>query len=276
MDYGGPQFKTNGTPARNVEPICNDQSERLEVETYHQDQFSPAVIAKFNQVQVGTTLAAVTAIEDETITVTDSTGFQVGYYIVMYDTSVDRYYIGYILEINGNIFTVDTPLDFAFPIGSIVGGAITNMAVDGSVTRQIFGLRGQSVAEPLNVTFDITRIIFQCQTDGTVDLSKFGDIVGGLTRGLVLRERNGKYYNIFNVKTNGDIEGITLDWKPFSATNPAQGQNGFSSRLTFNGNEKMGVTKRLSEGTDLEFIVQDDLTGITFLEVVAEGHVVEE
>lgn len=239
-----------------------------------QDQTTPAVIAKFNQIQAASTLAVATAIDDRTIEVVDATGFQVGHYIVMYDTTIDRYFLAYILSIAVNVITVDTPLDAAFPIGAIVGSSITNMNVNGSVTPQVFGLRGSPVENPLNITFDITRIIFHCQTASAVDLSKFGDIVDGLTNGLILRRRNQEYNNIFNVKTNGDIAGIMYDFTATQSANPQQGQDGFYARLTFASQGKLGVAIRLEEGTDLEFIVQDDLTGITLLEVVAEGHVV--
>jgi hypothetical protein len=32
-EYGGPQFKTNGTPAKNVEPIVNELNDKLIVES---------------------------------------------------------------------------------------------------------------------------------------------------------------------------------------------------------------------------------------------------
>ena len=66
------------------------------------------------------------------------------------------------------------------------------------------------------------------------------------------------------------------DWTPYLATNPQQGQDGFLFRLTFAGMNKLGVAIRLNPGEDLQFLVQDDLSGITVLEVTAEGHVVFE
>lgn len=241
-----------------------------------QNNIAPIVIAKFNQVQQGTTLAEVTLKEDVTITVVDPTGFAVGQYLVMYSTEIDRYFLAYILDVVGSEITVDTPLDAEFPVGSIVGGAITNMAINGSVDSQIFGLRGNPVENPLNLVFDITRILFRCETVDSPDLSTFADIAGGITKGLILRKRNGEFNNIFNVKTNGDLSSIMFDFKIELATNPAQGQNGFTGRLTFSGQDKIGTVVRLAEGEDIEFIVQDDLSTITKLEAIAEGHVVVE
>lgn len=228
-------------------------------------------IVKFNKANASTTLTVETSIDDKTVTVASTTGFALGNYLIIYSSVTDRFFTGRILSIVGNILTVDNPLDSAFPVGAIVVASVTNMAVDGSTTTQVFGIRGIPVINPLNVTFHVTRIIFNCQTDGTVDLSKFAD-QSALINGLVLRKRNGEYDNIFNIKTNGELDGITLDWNPYAASNPNRGQNGFTSRLTFNGQDKMGSVIELAEGSDMEFLVQDDLTGITLLEVVAEGY----
>jgi len=66
------------------------------------------------------------------------------------------------------------------------------------------------------------------------------------------------------------------DWTPYAALNPVQGIDGFVARLTFAGQNKVGVAIRLPIGQDLEVLVQDDLEAITKLEIVAEGHIVDE
>ena len=104
-----------------------------------------------------------------------------------------------------------------------------------------------------------------------------------LTNGLQFRQRNNRYKNSFNVKTNREIDAIFgTDWKPYDAQNANQGQHGFTARLTYAGMDKIGVAKRLPIGTDFESIVQDNLQEaqsgsrqITFLEIIAEGHIVE-
>ena len=148
------------------------------------DHIDKPFIAKFNQVQVSTTLASPTAIDDYTITVSDATGFTVGQYLILFNGDTNRYYTANILGITGKIFTLDTPLDSVFPIGTPTNGAITNLNLNGSVTRQVFGLRGIPVVNPLNETFKITRIIFNCLTTSAVNLAKFGDLTA-LTKGLV-------------------------------------------------------------------------------------------
>ena len=240
-----------------------------------QDQITPPIIARFYRLVGGSVLVSEAVQDSYSIEVADATDADVNTYIIMYSTVTDKFYLGRVLSKVGNILTLDSPIDNDFPIGAVVGFGDSNMAVDGSYSRVIFGLRGPAVENPLNLTFDITRIIFSCTTSGSCDLSTFADIAGGLTKGLVLRERNGSYNNIFNVKTNADLAGIMYDMNILQSTNPNQGQDGFVGRLTFAGQNKLGVAIRLEEGDDLEFLVQDDLSGITNLEVRAEGHIVE-
>jgi hypothetical protein len=112
-----------------------------------------------------------------------------------------------------------------------------------------------------------------CLTDTAPQLNEFGDIAA-LVNGLVCRRRDGSYYNIFNVKTNIEIAGIQYDYTPLSAL--GAGQNGFYTRLTFAGQSKMGVAQRLGTGEDMEILIQDDLTDIALLEIIAEGHIVQD
>lgn len=236
-----------------------------------QDQTTPALIIKMNKITNETTLA--TAVEKFTyfLDVASITGISVGSYLIMFTATTNKFYKGSVVAIVGNVLEMDTQLDSDFPIGSIINIGITNMNVNGAVTPQIFGVRGLATPENIAITFDITRIIITCLATSAVDLSKFGDLTK-LTRGIALRKRNGNTINIFTAKSNVELEGLTLDWKPFAATNPAQGQDGFSCRLTFAGQDKLGIVQRLAPGEDLEMIIQDNLTGLIFLEVVAEGH----
>ena len=49
--------------------------------------------------------------------------------------------MGTVLNVVGTTVTLDTPLDFDFTIGDLVGFGITDWAVDGSITPQIFSVR---------------------------------------------------------------------------------------------------------------------------------------
>lgn len=237
-----------------------------------QDSESPPMLVKFNQIQESTQLSDSTVLEQDYIIVDDTTGVRSTNYIIVYDSLINRVYFGSAVNISIDTVFLDTPIDAYYHGGASVDFSTTNFAVDGSTQSQIFGLRGQT-QEDIDVVFDVTRIIFKCFTDSPINLDKFGDL-NRLTKGLVLRKRGQglRFRNIFNVKDNGELAGIMLDFNDFKATNPAQGTDGFIARLTFSGQEKMGVVLRLRAGEDLEFLIQDNFLGITLLEVVAEGH----
>jgi hypothetical protein len=240
------------------------------------DQVTRPIIAKFNQVQNSTTLAAAASKGDTTIQVTSATGFVDGRYIILFNpTSKNFVFCEQVGAASGTTITLDCPLDNDYAAGTFVDAATTNLGVNGSSTPQTFGLRGTGAPPGVDIKADITRIIFKCIAATAVDLTKFGDLAK-LTRGLLLRRRDGTFLNIFNVKDNGEIAGIAYDWNPEASTNPVQGVDGFYARLTFAGQNKIGVAIRLPLGEDLEFIVQDNLSGLTLLEVVAEGHIVSE
>jgi len=245
-----------------------------------QDQTTPALITKFNQPQASTTLTAQATMFGYTINVASTTGMflptvtENGAFLILFDVGTGRFMVCSVISILGLVVTIDTQLDFEFPIGTIVDVCITNMAVNGSVTPQIFGIRGLGVVPGIDEQFDITRIIFTCITVNPVSLALFGDLPK-LLRGLMLRHRDGTVRNIFNIKSNIELEGITLDWVPYDKSKPNQGQDGFSARLTFGGQAKVGVVQRIGPGEDLEMIIQDELTGIVLLEVIAEGHQVD-
>lgn len=236
------------------------------------DKTTPPVIAPFAEELGSTTLASDAVKDSYTITVTSAAAATVGDHVRIIDVVNDRFFIGQVLVITGTVITLDRPLDFAYASGSQVIWANINMAVNGSVTPVVFKLR---LGTP-SVSFetDITRIMITCMCSTAVDLSAFGNIANGLTRGLVLRKVNAVTNNIFNVKRNADIAALAYDWTPYTATNPAQGLDGFTTRLTFAGQNKLGVALRVGPDGNLEVVVQDDLTSLVYLTVIGEGHVV--
>lgn len=238
-----------------------------------QDQTTPVIIIPLVLKVASTTLSIPATAETYTINVVSSAGFVVGQYLRILDSINNRFYSGKVLAIAVNTITLDSQLDFSFPAGVQVSVGNDNMNVDGSGTPAIYQLRIDDPA--LNLTVDITRIIFNCETNSAVDLNKFGNLPA-LTRGLAFRRTDGTINNIFNVKTNGEIKGICYDYDPTVASNPAQAVDGFHARLTFAGQNKIGVALRIAPNENLEMLVQDNLTGLIHLGVVVEGHIVFE
>lgn len=237
-----------------------------------QDQSTRVFVASMSQEEASTTISAPTAIDDYSYSVTDPTGFVIGGYVSIFDLISDRFYVGEITNVAASVITVDTPLDFAFPAGSFATSGTTNMAVNGSPgSPEIFGLR--NTEDAVGKTFDITRIMFVCLTNGNIDLSMFGDIAGGLTNGIVFRKKDGIYNNIFNAKTNADLKNLMYDFQIQLAAGSAQ--DGFTGRLTFSGQDKMGVVIRLAPGEDIQMIIRDDLSSLENFRIIAQGHEVE-
>lgn len=226
---------------------------------------SPLMIVEASNLITETTLASATSKDDLTITVTDATGFLAGQYLTIYNADDNRVFFSYILSVSVNDVTLDTPLDFEFSIGSFVSVGNSNMAVNGSVTPVVFGIRNPTGTD-IPLSYDVTRLMFKCLTNGTVDLSKFGDIAGGITRGLVARKIDGTYRNIFNVKTNGDFKNLMYDIDIQLAS--GNQQDGFTGRFTF---ARLGSVLRLEKDEDLQFIVQDDLSTLDSFKIIAEG-----
>lgn len=233
-----------------------------------QDSTAPIIIVPFSQLVTETTVAIEPALDDYIINVTSATSFVVGHLLTLYNIASNKVFFARVLEINTLAITLDSPIDFEFPVGSFVSVGITDMAVNGSVTPQIFGVRNPT-NQDIPLAIDVTRIIFAILTAGGVDLSKFGDIVGGLDRGVLLRTVNGNQRNVFNAKTNAGLKLIMYDVDVQVAS--GNQQDGLTGRLTFGGQEKLGAVIRLKAGEDLQMLIQDDLTSLEAFTITAEG-----
>ena len=192
-----------------------------------------------------------------------------GEQVVIFDSVSTRVFVGQALTAGVNLVGFDMPLNFSYP--SSTTAAITtsiDLNVNGSATRRTF-----SVGPPVDQQVDITRILLQMITNNATDLDAFGDIGGGLARGLGVRVVNGENINLFNAKTNGELKNLMFDLEPIETSK--FGVFGVAGRLTYGGQSKHGVTLRLSEGETLEAIIQDDLTSLVSFRMIAAGHIVE-
>jgi hypothetical protein len=184
--------------------------------------------------------------------------------IILIDQASERVLQAEALNVVGNVITLDRPIDFAYPSATTLGRITTsNMAVDGSVTPQIFTARAGST--PL----DFVRFIVTMLDDTSMDDGKFGGITA-LSDGLVFRIANSFQKTIFNFKTNGDIAQFCYDTS--YASKAPGGQYGFNARITFGGPSKHGVVLRITSNDVLQWVVQDDLTNLISLRIAGEGH----
>jgi hypothetical protein len=236
-----------------------------------QDQHSETIDSLFNQSVSNFTISADTTASTETtlnyvFTATGGHGISVDNEILLLDVIGDVAFQAVVIVVATNTITVDRPIDHIFPSASALGRIVTsNMAVVGSIaTPQIYTFRAGADA------VDINRMMLTMLGGSTaMDDGKFGNI-DALDNGLVLRTYNGIHKTIFNFKTNRDIKQWCYDVN-YSDNSPA-GSTGLSSRITFNGQDKHGVSLRLSGTEVLQWIVQDDLTGLDAIIASVEGH----
>lgn len=221
-----------------------------------------------------TTLVVDAVFDGKQIQVTDPSDFSIGDVVVI--TNPASIYFGEALAIVGDIITVDSLLPFAYPaIGSVVQSYTKDMNVDGSITPQVFSIFGPGAP---GVKLNVVRIVWNCLTASAVDLSKFGDIVGGVTNGFLMRgvpnPASGlPASNQFNFKTNAELDTITGgDWKPYSATNPAQGQDGYTARYTNGGPDKHDTIPPLITGDRIDAILTDNYTSLSIFRTLFGGN----
>jgi hypothetical protein len=218
------------------------------------------------------TLTVPSVVDSRTINLTSVTGFVDGNYLGIF-AGIGRFYFGTQLGAPaGNVLTLDTPLDTAFPAGAVVLNFTREMAVDGSGTPQVFQIG--PIGADLDIRMDVTKIVVSMVDNLEPDDSKFGGN-GALTRGCVLRKRNGEYDNEANWKRNRDI-GVYSGSAPVYTPKAGGGAFGAYFEIEFAGQSNRGVTRRLESGDRLEMLIQDDLTDLTSFQMMAQGHVVQD
>jgi hypothetical protein len=240
-----------------------------------EDRFTPFDDFFFVQaIGIPTTITADTVVGNYTIDVASIDNISVGDQIFIFSgiSGEDRFFPAGVLSISVLTLTLDRQVDFIYESGDTVISTTKDMNVDGSITPQVFEIRAGGADS--EAEFDITRILMKCLTSSAVDFSKFGDIAGGLTRGLQLRDKTDttEFKNKWNAKTNGDFALLAYDWEGLQAINPSQGQDGFKMRYSLGGADKHGVVKRIGSNRSLQLVIQDDLTTLTEFVAIGANH----
>jgi hypothetical protein len=249
------QVETNGALAVNV-----------------QDQHSRAFDLFFAQ-DVGSPSSLTTDVVQDAYTLLATTGHGLvqGDFFILVDPVGQRGWTGTVITVAGNnTVNVDRPISYAFPSASTVLQKRTKaMNVDGSSTPQTFSIGGSLLAQ-----LDITRILFQMTTSTAPEWDEFGDIeVDATFRGIQCRLVNGTTTDLWNAKTNGELANLMYDMTVFLGS-AGLTKDGIAGRMTYAGQNKHGVTLRISANEALEIIIQDDLRGLDSLSVIACGHFV--
>lgn len=240
-------------------------------DVYLQDQ-STDIIDLYLCAELDTVnLAADAIIDTRTVEFEPGHGFVVGQWACI--RSNGFWYQGRVTVVNGNIITFDTPFNQTYSDGSSVRRVTPEMNVDGSANRIIFAM-GPAPGKK----WDITRFSVALRDDAAMNDGKFGGLTQ-LINGMVVRaKKEDKYINIFTARNNSHLAEQSSWFEYTDATLGPAGQYGFKMNRGLSGQENNGVVIRLDgdKGEQLQAIVQDNLTGLTYMRIIAYGHVVED
>jgi hypothetical protein len=236
-----------------------------------QDQTTDALDIAFLESLNETTIAADTVRDTNTFTATSGHGIIAGNIIEISNENV--FIQALVLNVAGDVITIDSPINHVYLAGSPLFVSSAEMNVAGTpASPRIFSVKpgpGQSG--------DMVRVIIQIQDDSGMDFTTFGGLPE-LENGCLIRikRQNGDYTNLFNWKSNGGfiIRSFDHDFQ----SKIGGGLFGFVARSTWGGQSKRGVVIRLDGGKneELQVLVQDDLTGLSRMVMVAQGHELQE
>lgn len=222
------------------------------------------------QSDVGTfTLAAPAIFNDNRITVNPGHSVVAGQYIILrYNEQVSQFKV---LSVTVNTFIVDSPIEFAYPIGTPGENGSISLNVDGSVTPQIFYVRPNP-----DIIWDIAQIVFVIQTASVPYGNEFGDIAGGLVRGVAVQTRGDDNRNLYNIKRNADFASyghvLNYDLEKLPAD-----PNFVRAVRHFDGANRLGPLLRLCGTTtpldELRIVIQDNLTGLGDMKASVQGFI---
>ena len=221
-----------------------------------------------------TTVTPASSSGETEIDVADTTGFIVGSSITITDGSTqepDGAVVTVVAAGTPGTLTLDRPLDFPYQIGSIVSLVEEDFAsVAGTLATPV----SYKVSPPAGEIWHILRILVSSKFGTAADDSRLGNISGGVTNGLVLRQSlTIGHRTITNWKTNADLK---LDMFDLPYTDRAGGGGG-GSQFGMNGRWTFKNTDFVPElvgddGDYLEILVQDDITSLVSFEIHAQGH----
>jgi hypothetical protein len=234
------------------------------LDVFINDQTSSVVMPYLVREISETSFASEATIDSNSVTLAAGHGVVVGDIIV-----IKGQYIGRVLTVAGNVVTLNQRFNITYPAGTVAFRTSPNMAIDGSVTPVVFGLESGP-----GIKFDLykLRIAFR----GTVDMddAKFASLTA-LTNGLFVRAKlsASRYNNYFNARSNSEFH---LRGKvTYSAKAPA-GSYGMVFEFPLHDDNGVAFRVNHSDGARLEIIVQDNLSGLTYMEATVSGHLVEE
>jgi hypothetical protein len=211
------------------------------------------------------TFAIAASVGDHIITVADGTKFLADEHIVISEDDTHEHGIFKIISVAVDSLILDKPLENDYNIGAIVTTVINSMNVDGSASSVFYNM-----TPPVDEVWHIFSLTIAMTHTSQPSDDLFGDL-GKLINGLLIRHDGGVIRNISTWRDNTDIiEDVGIDLR-YSAKSGG-GLFGTAARWSFKLTGTV-ITLDGSTNDSLLGIVQDDLTGLSSLEIKAQGHV---
>ena len=205
-----------------------------------------------------------TSIDDKSINVNSTVGVVVGDVITIYEYIY--MFQSLVTATNATHITFGSPLDFNFTSNALVEIGEWNMAVDGSVTPQIF-----TIKSPPNQSIHIHGYRSSILDTTDMDDGKFGGITQ-LTNGVIYRYVNGITKNLCLIVNNLGFYEIGFVTE-YSDKAPA-GQYGFRARKDIPNLNGVAITLDYSDASEFQVHIQDDLTALDLFATIINGHMV--
>jgi hypothetical protein len=212
------------------------------------------------------TLSEPTEINSYTLKVEAGHNLVVNNYVALIEDGVP--FQAKVLGVNTNTITLDSPFDRVYSVSTVGARTTIDMNVNGSTTPVIFNINPIQRAK-----WHINGVVIQITSTSAMDDSKFGGITA-LSKGLLLRHKNRHFYNISNVKSNGDF--ILRNYSVQYSDKAPAGVFGLKAEKVFNGHNGNGSAICLRGDTlnELQIIVQDNLTGLSRIQAMAFGRII--
>jgi hypothetical protein len=232
-----------------------------------QDQTTPDISLYLGQNIDNFTLESNRAVDDESFNIV-TTGVvpAIGNFIFLKEVGAfSQLEILSVVAVAGNEYTVTVsmPLDYAYTTSAIGELQNVNMNIDGTIPKKFhISLVGLSAGSK----WDITRMIVTATMTSAGDDGKFMNLPK-LSTGMYFRTKNGVTRNMFNARENSDFADESAGDISYPIRSGGGGTFGMRSRITFNGQDKRGVVKRLVLATSDEFqgYTRDNLTDATLI-----------
>lgn len=194
--------------------------------------------------------------------------FSVGNKLKLYEGSIRESDLVQVLNVSTDTLTIDRPLEQTYTASGVLEITEHDLAQgNGSVASPDI----YEIAPPSGEIWHIWSITLSILDNLEPGVEKFGGIAA-LTNGMVVRQENSVKRNLVVFRTNGDM-------KEYFGTTQVEfiervGAGAWSTYALWEYRSLTGSIIRL-DGTlseSLKFIIQDNLTALSLMEIVGHGH----